>query len=532
MKEAELNRDVARFYKDNQCVSLQPQGLDFIPAAPRMLRHVQAILTLMAVFFSLLALFLVATIYHQSRPRSGAHCAVKWLKRIETFQGNYDFHSGSVAEKQEATWRFRGYAENSSTLHKDIEILKYRMDNVSSQVQLLGDHLEDASADIQQAKDVLKDSGSLALETQALRNSLELASADIHSLRGDLEKANAMTSQTQGLLKSSAENTSAELLTLGKGLEEAQTEIQALRGSLQSSNDLSSQTQNFLQRSVDNTTAEMKAMRVHLEKAGDEMSLLKKDLETVTAQTQKANGHLEQTDAQIQVLNAKLKSTSSLTSHIEAVSGQLKDAIRELQTLKGDLGDVAALKSKIQMLQSNLQKAKAEVQSLKTDLEATKTLTAKIQEEQSRLGALQQAMASQGQVQRTQNELLQLILQGWKVFRGSLYYFSHEEKSWHEAEKFCVSQGAHLASVTSQGEQAFLVKSTSTVHHWIGLTDQGMEGNWRWVDGTPFNPALSNGVACMHIDVEFFPGSMAPEEQWLPSHSPAAISYQELLSNG
>ncbi|MEJ1286851.1 C-type lectin domain family 4 member f [Cricetulus griseus] len=470
MKEAELNRDVARFYKDNQCVSLQPQGLDFIPAAPRMLRHVQAILTLMAVFFSLLALFLVD-----------------------------DFHSGSVAEKQEATWRFRGYAENSSTLHKDIEILKYRMDNVSSQVQLLGDHLEDASADIQQAKDVLKDSGSLALETQALRNSLELASADIHSLRGDLEKANAMTSQTQGLLKSSAENTSAELLTLGKGLEEAQTEIQALRGSLQSSNDLSSQTQNFLQRSVDNTTAEMKAMRVHLEKAGDEMSLLKKDLETVTAQTQKANGHLEQTDAQIQVLNAKLKSTSSLTSHIEAVSGQLKDAIRELQTLKGDLGDVAALKSKIQMLQSNLQKAKAEVQSLKTDLEATKTLTAKIQEEQSRLGALQQAMASQGQVQRTQNELLQLILQGWKVFRGSLYYFSHEEKSWHEAEKFCVSQGAHLASVTSQGEQAFLVKSTSTVHHWIGLTDQGMEGNWRWVDGTPFNPALSNGISFIQV---------------------------------
>ncbi|EGW08758.1 C-type lectin domain family 4 member F [Cricetulus griseus] len=41
--------------------------------------------------------------------------------------------------------------------------------------------------------------------------------------------------------------------------------------------------------------------------------------------------------------------------------------------------------------------------------------------------------------------------------------------------------------------KAFLVKSTSTVHHWIGLTDQGMEGNWRWVDGTPFNPALSNG---------------------------------------
>ncbi|XP_012969577.1 C-type lectin domain family 4 member F [Mesocricetus auratus] len=494
MKEAAFTRDVAMFCKDNQCVSLQSRGLNSIPSAPRMLRHAQAILTLMAVFFSLLALFLVALQPWRHEQNEDHSSQLLPLRNHSAEQEPYNHpHPSSTAEKQEATWRFRGYVENSSTLHKDVEMLKYRLDNVSSQVRLLGDHLEDASADIQQAKDVLRDSGSLAVETQALRNSLELASADIHSLRGDLEKANAMTTHTQGLLKSSAENTSAELHMLGKGLEEAQTEIQALRGSLQSSNDLSSQTQSFLQRSVDSTTAEIKAMRDHLDRAGDEMSSLKRDLKTVTAQTQKANGHLEQTDAQIQVLKAELKSTSSLTSHMEAVSGQLKDASRELQTLRGDLGDIAALKSKIQMLQSNLQKAEAEVQNLKTDLEATRTLTAKIQEEQSRLGALQQALTSQGQVQRTQNELLRLILQGWKVFHGNLYYFSHEEKSWHEAEEFCVSQGAHLASVTSQEEQAFLVKSTSTVYHWIGLTDRGLEGNWRWVDGTPFNPALSNG---------------------------------------
>ncbi|OBS76524.1 hypothetical protein A6R68_17015 [Neotoma lepida] len=463
MKEAESNRHVARFYKDNQFVSLHPGELDPIPAAPRMLRHVQAILIFMAVFFSVLALSLV----------------------------DYQ-HSVGVAEKQEATQRFRDCVESSSTWQEEIQMLKYQMDNVSSQVQLLGDHLEDASADIQQAKGMLKDSGSLALETQALRGSLELASADIHNLRGDLEKVNAMTSQTQGLLKSSTEHTSAELHILGKGLEEAQTEIQALRGSLQSSYNLSSQTQSFLQRSVNNTSAEIQAMRDHLERADDGMNSLKKDLETVIAQTQKANGHLEQTDAQIQVLKAELKSTSSLNSRIEAVSGQLKDTSRELQTLRGDLRDVTVLKSNIQTLQSNLQKAQAEMQSLKTNLEATKALTAKIQKEQSRLGTLQQAVASQEQVQRNQNQLLQLILQGWKAFRGSLYYVSLEEKSWHEAEKFCVSHGAHLASVTSQEERVFLVKFTSNAYHWIGLTDQGMDGNWRWVDGTPFNHGQSN----------------------------------------
>lgn len=51
------------------------------------------------------------------------------------------------------------------------------------------------------------------------------------------------------------------------------------------------------------------------------------------------------------------------------------------------------------------------------------------------------------------DQLLQKILQGWKIYSGSLYYFSDVKKSWQEAENFCVSQGAHLASVTSKEEQ-------------------------------------------------------------------------------
>ncbi|XP_028618252.1 C-type lectin domain family 4 member F [Grammomys surdaster] len=495
--EAELNRDMARFWTDNQCVSLQPQGLGPKSAthmAPRTLRHVQAIMALMVVtvFFSLLALFVVASQPWRREQNKDLPFKASLSRANDSGYDNYSqFYSG--VEMQEAFQRLRGYEENSSICHKEIQILKYRVDNVSSQVQLLGGHLEDASADIQQTKDVLKGSGALALESQALRNSLEVASADIHSLRGDLEKANAMTSQTQGLLKSSTENTSAELHMLGRGLEEAQSEILALRGSLQSSNDLSSQTQSFLQHSMNNISAEIQAVRDDMERTGDEMNSLKKALETLTAQTQKANGNLEQTDAQIQGLKAELKSTSSLNSKIEVVNGQLKDASRELQTLRRDLSDVSALKSNIQMLQSNLQKVKAEMQSLKTDLEAIKTLTAKIQGEQNGLRALQEAVAAQKQEQKAQNQALQLAMQDWKYFNGNVYFFSRDKKSWHEAEKFCMSQGAHLASVTSQEEQAFLVQTTGGAHYWIGLTDQGTEGNWRWVDGTSFNYAQSKG---------------------------------------
>nr|KAF6307718.1 C-type lectin domain family 4 member F [Myotis myotis] len=89
------------------------------------------------------------------------------------------------------------------------------------------------------------------------------------------------------------------------------------------------------------------------------------------------------------------------------------------------------------------------------------------------------------------NELLQLILQGWKVYNGDMYYFSHVKKSWQEAEKSCVSQGAHLASVTSAEEQAYLTEFTRSSNYWIGLNDRGTEGSWRWIDGTPFNYARS-----------------------------------------
>ncbi|XP_036118968.1 C-type lectin domain family 4 member F [Molossus molossus] len=526
------------------------------PAAPKSPRLIQATLIFMVVVtvISLTALFVV--VLQNLRPALEAYGYSQELAGDNTTgQGPAErddpYHFVWVAELQETLQMFKDHVENSSTWSMEVQTLMCRVDNVSSQIQVLGGHLKDASADIQIVKGVVNDANALRLQTQMLKSSLEGASAEIQRQKGDLEKANALNSQTQSFLKTSLENTSIELQILSRGLEntnaeiqvlkaglemanaqaqlansslqnvnaqilvlrgnldsvsdlraqnqvlsnslqETNAEIQKLKGSLQNANDLNSQTQTLIKDRLDNTSVEIQLLRGHLKRAGDEINLLKRDLETTTAQTQRANTRLEQASAQIQGLKTELENTNVLHANIQMINDQLKNASKEIQILKQGLKDAVALKSKTQMLESNLQKAGAEVQRLKGDLESTKTLTSNIQEKQNSLETLRAAFASQEQLQKSQNELLRLILQGWKAYGGNLYYFSHVKKSWHEAEQFCVSQGAHLASVTSAEEQSYLAEFTSTSDHWIGLNDRDRENSWKWTDGTPFNSAGSN----------------------------------------
>ena len=54
------------------------------------------------------------------------------------------------------------------------------------------------------------------------------------------------------------------------------------------------------------------------------------------------------------------------------------------------------------------------------------------------------------------------------------------EKTWSEAERFCQSQGGHLASVTSRKIHNYLNGKGVTL--WVGGTDEDQEGSWFWSD--------------------------------------------------
>ncbi|XP_060135097.1 CD209 antigen-like protein C [Zootoca vivipara] len=72
---------------------------------------------------------------------------------------------------------------------------------------------------------------------------------------------------------------------------------------------------------------------------------------------------------------------------------------------------------------------------------------------------------------------------GWKLFGKNLYYISKGKKTWYDAENFCMSRDAHLASILTDEEQTYIT-SQLTTPAWIGLTDESEEGNWEWTDGS------------------------------------------------
>ncbi|XP_016077255.1 PREDICTED: C-type lectin domain family 4 member E [Miniopterus natalensis] len=80
----------------------------------------------------------------------------------------------------------------------------------------------------------------------------------------------------------------------------------------------------------------------------------------------------------------------------------------------------------------------------------------------------------------------------WVHFQSSCYFFSTNTMTWSESVKNCSDMRAHLVVINTQEEQEFLfhVKPKER-EFFIGLTKQKVDGQWKWIDGTPFMKSLS-----------------------------------------
>ncbi|XP_016778402.3 C-type lectin domain family 4 member E isoform X1 [Pan troglodytes] len=109
----------------------------------------------------------------------------------------------------------------------------------------------------------------------------------------------------------------------------------------------------------------------------------------------------------------------------------------------------------------------------------------------------------------------------WEYFQSSCYFFSTDTISWALSLKNCSAMGAHLVVINSQEEQEFLsYKKPKMREFFIGLSDQVVEGQWQWVDGTPLTKSLSfwdvgepNNIATLE-DCATMRDSSNPRQNW------------------
>jgi hypothetical protein len=76
-------------------------------------------------------------------------------------------------------------------------------------------------------------------------------------------------------------------------------------------------------------------------------------------------------------------------------------------------------------------------------------------------------------------------------YNGHSYYRSTGSMTWTAAKQACLNMGGHLVTVTTAAENTFIFNLWP--NGWIGLTDEAVEGQWRWVTGETFSWANWNG---------------------------------------
>lgn len=77
------------------------------------------------------------------------------------------------------------------------------------------------------------------------------------------------------------------------------------------------------------------------------------------------------------------------------------------------------------------------------------------------------------------------------AYEGHHYYIYNDSMSWTQAKEKCEALGGHLITINGAGEQSFIAgqiekDGIQKHHYWLGGTDAGKEGEWRWITGEPF----------------------------------------------
>ncbi|XP_015268544.1 PREDICTED: killer cell lectin-like receptor subfamily B member 1C [Gekko japonicus] len=101
----------------------------------------------------------------------------------------------------------------------------------------------------------------------------------------------------------------------------------------------------------------------------------------------------------------------------------------------------------------------------------------------------------------TEHSGCRLCPQNWFLHGNKCYWISEENRTWHESEKDCRAKLSDMLVIEDQDEVAFIQSIVEGAHLlWIGLTATLPERKWTWVNGTPLDDKISQGIGPVEAD--------------------------------
>ncbi|XP_005753530.1 CD209 antigen-like [Pundamilia nyererei] len=184
---------------------------------------------------------------------------------------------------------------------------------------------------------------------------------------------------------------------------------------------------------------------------------------------------------------------------VSAVSSKLSSMTEERDLLKANLSTTGnklssmteerdLLKTSLSTTGNKLSSMTEERDLLKANLSSTGNKLSSMTEERDLLQANLSEKANELERLQSLSKQKKTCPTGWSIFSGSCYFLSVRSGNWGEARQDCRGKGADLVVMKNSDEQNFLATIIND-NTWIGLTDYGMEGLWKWVDGTPLTLA-------------------------------------------
>ncbi|XP_073480474.1 C-type lectin domain family 10 member A-like isoform X2 [Aquarana catesbeiana] len=172
-------------------------------------------------------------------------------------------------------------------------------------------------------------------------------------------------------------------------------------------------------------------------------------------------GHSYEKNTYANVENLHLKRMKN------APKAEDKSISEEISQMRNDSlsSDVQSIRRAVR----NLEKVQTSSTSFSSDIQRILGFLGKVAEELQKMNSSSNPLCSEG----------------WNHYGLSCYYLSSDTKPWNASKKDCEDKKAHLVVINSEAEMNFLRGIANKQLFWIGVTE--VDGNWRWVDGTPYD---------------------------------------------